>query len=145
MLNGALTIGTLDGANIEMRDECGAENIYTFGLTVEQVQQRREHGYDPRENLRNEELRLAIEQIQSGFFSKDEPNRFGDIINSLLNDGDHWMVLADYQSYVEKQEQISKEFLNSQAWFAKCVKNIAAAAKFSSDRTIEEYAKEIWF
>lgn len=144
MLNGALTIGTLDGANIEMRDECGAENIYTFGFTVEQVQQRRENGYDPRENLQNEELRLAIEQIQDGYFSPDDPNRFSDIIDTLMNRGDHWMVLGDYEAYINKQRQVAEDFAKPSIWFSKCVHNIAAAAKFSSDRTIEEYAKDIW-
>ena len=144
MLNGALTIGTLDGANIEMREECGKENIYTFGFTVEEVQQRRERGYNPYESLKNEELALAIEQIRTGYFSPDDRGRFTDIIETLLNGGDHYMVLGDFQSYVDKQREVSNEFLQPRIWFSKCVHNIGAAAKFSSDRTIEEYAKEIW-
>jgi starch phosphorylase len=144
MLNGALTIGTLDGANIEMLEECGAENMYTFGFTVEQVQQRRQQGYNPYENLKNEELRLAIEQIRDGYFSPDDQSRFHDIIDTLLTGGDHWMVLGDYQSYIDKQYEVSKDFLNPQIWYSKCIHNIGAAAKFSSDRTIEEYAKDIW-
>lgn len=145
MLNGALTIGTLDGANIEMREECGEENIYTFGFTVEEVQQRRQRGYNPYECLKNEELALAIEQIRTGYFSPDDRSRFTDIIDTLLKGGDHYMVLGDFQSYIDKQRQVSDEFLQPTIWFSKCVENIGAAAKFSSDRTIEEYAKEIWF
>jgi starch phosphorylase len=144
MLNGALTIGTLDGANIEMREECGAENMYTFGFTVEQVQQRRQQGYNPYESLKNEELRLAIDQIRDGHFSPDDRSRFHDIIDTLLSGGDHWMVLGDYQAYIDKQNEVSRDFLNPQIWYSKCVHNIGAAAKFSSDRTIEEYAKDIW-
>ncbi|CAF0793190.1 unnamed protein product [Adineta steineri] len=144
MLNGALTIGTLDGANIEMLEECGAENMYTFGFTVEQVQQRRQQGYDPYESLKNEELRLAIDQIRDGYFSSDDRSRFHDIIDTLLRDGDHWMVLGDYQAYINKQDEVSRDFLNSQLWYSKCIHNIGGAAKFSSDRTIEEYAKDIW-
>ncbi len=144
MLNGALTIGTLDGANIEMREECGAENIYTFGFTVEQVQQRREQGYDPYKNLKNEELRLAIDQIREGYFSPDDRSRFHDIIDQLLTGGDYWMILGDYQAYIDKQREVSRDFLNPQLWYSKCVHNIAAAAKFSSDRTIEQYANYIW-
>jgi len=144
MLNGALTIGTLDGANIEMLEECGAENMYTFGFTVEQVQQRRQQGYDPYESLKNKELRFAIDQIRDGYFSSDDRSRFHDIIDRLLTGGDHWMVLGDYQSYIDKQREVSQDFLNPQIWYSKCIHNIGAAAKFSSDRTIEEYAKDIW-
>jgi starch phosphorylase len=145
MLNGALTIGTLDGANIEMREECGAENMYTFGFTVEQVEQRRQQGYNPYENLKNEELRIAIDQIRNGYFSSNDPSRFHDIIDKLLTGGDYWMVLGDYQAYIDKQREVSQDFLNPQIWYSKCIHNIGAAAKFSSDRTIEEYAKDIWF
>ncbi|CAF2097755.1 unnamed protein product [Rotaria magnacalcarata] len=144
MLNGALTIGTLDGANIEMREECGPENMYTFGFTVEDVQRRRQQSYDPYESLKNEELRLAIDQIRDGYFSPDDRSRFHDIIGALLIGGDHWMVLGDYQAYVDKQSEVSRDFLNPQIWYSKCIHNIAAAAKFSSDRTIEEYVNDIW-
>jgi hypothetical protein len=145
MLNGALTIGTLDGANIEMREECGAENIYTFGFTVEQVQRRRQQGYNPHDDLKNEELRLAIDQIRDGYFSPDDRSRFDDIIDRLLTGGDYWMVLGDYQSYIDKQREVSRDFLNPRLWYSKCVHNIAGASKFSSDRTIEQYANDIWF
>ena len=145
MLNGALTIGTLDGANIEMREECGDENIYTFGFTVEQVQQRRQQGYDPHESLKNGELCLAIDQIRNGYFSPDDRTRFSDLIDTLLAGGDHWMVLGDYQAYIDRQRDVARDFRNPSLWYSKCVHNIGAAAKFSSDRTIEEYAKEIWF
>lgn len=144
MLNGALTIGTLDGANIEMREECGEENMYTFGFTVEEVQQRRQQGYNPYDNLQNDELRLAIDQIRDGYFSPDDRSRFHDIIETLLPGGDHWMVLGDYQAYIIKQDEVAKDFLRPHIWYSKCIHNIGAAAKFSSDRTIQEYAKDIW-
>ena len=144
MLNGALTIGTLDGANIEIREECGEENIYTFGFTVEQVQQRRKYGYRPSDDLKNNELALAIEQIRNGYYSSDDPTHFHDLIDLLINRGDYYMILGDYQSYINKQEEVARDFLQPDIWFSKCVHNIAAAAKFSSDRTIEEYAKDIW-
>lgn len=143
MLNGGLTIGTLDGANVEMKEEVGDENIFIFGMTVEEVEQKR-HGYNPREYYeRNTELKKAIDQIQGGFFSPNEPDAFKDIVNSLLHH-DTYMLLADYDSYVATQEKVSELFKDPVKWTKKCIMNIALSGKFSSDRTITQYAREIW-
>jgi starch phosphorylase len=144
-LNGALTVGTLDGANIEIREEVGEENIFIFGLKSDEVSRRRREGQDPRSYYNgNAELKKTIEMIQNGFFSPEEPNLFKPIIESLLNQGDHYMVLADYESYVKCQEKISQTFLDRDKWLKMSILNVANMGKFSSDRTIKEYAKEIW-
>jgi len=145
MLNGALTIGTLDGANVEMAEEVGRENIFIFGMTVEEVEALRRKGYNPREFYeKNDELKLALDQIQGGFFSPEDPNLFHDIVDVLLNKGDHYMLLADYEPFIKAQEQVEKLYSNPLEWAKKSLLNIAAAGKFSSDRTISEYAREIW-
>lgn len=145
MLNGALTIGTLDGANVEMAEECGNDNIFIFGMTVDDVNSIRSKGYNPREYYeKNAELKLALDQIQGGFYSQEDPNMFHDIIDSLLNQGDHYMLLADYESYIKAQEKVDALFNNPMEWTKKCLYNIAASGKFSSDRTIAQYAREIW-
>lgn len=145
MLNGALTIGTLDGANVEMAEEVGRDNIFIFGMTVDEVEQRRRNGYNPREFYDNNvELKLCLDQIQGGFFSPEDPNLFSDIIDALLNHGDHYMLLADYQAFIDCQGQVDKLFSNPMEWAQKALLNIAASGKFSSDRTIEQYAREIW-
>jgi glycogen phosphorylase len=109
MLNGALTIGTLDGANVEMAEEVGMDNIFIFGMTVEEVEATRRKGYNPREFYeKNSELKLAIDQIQGGFYSPEEPSLFHDIVDTLLNRGDHYMLLADYESYVKCQEKVDQ-------------------------------------
>ena len=144
-LNGALTVGTLDGANIEIREEVGEENIFIFGLKSDEVSRRRRDGHDPRSYYNgNAELKKTIDMIQNGFFSPEEPNLFKPIIESLLNQGDHYMVLADYESYVKCQEKISQTFLDRDKWLKMSILNVANMGKFSSDRTIKEYAKEIW-
>ena len=144
-LNGALTVGTLDGANIEIREEVGEENIFIFGLKSDEVSRRRREGHDPRSYYNgNAELKKTIDMIQNGFFSPEEPNLFKPIIESLLNQGDHYMVLADYESYVKCQEKISQTFLDRDKWLKMSILNVANMGKFSSDRTIKEYAKEIW-
>ncbi|XP_030854392.1 glycogen phosphorylase, brain form [Strongylocentrotus purpuratus] len=143
MLNGGLTIGTLDGANVEMREEMGDENIFIFGMTVEEVQARKD-GYNPREFYeKNAELKQAIDQIQGGFFSPNDPGAFHDIVNSLLNH-DTYMLLADFESYLAAQSRVSELFTKPREWTMKCIHNIASSGKFSSDRTIGEYAKDIW-
>jgi len=145
MLNGALTIGTLDGANVEMAEEVGNDNIFIFGMTVDEVDQKRKNGYNPREYYdRNPELKLVLDQIQGGFFSPEDPNLFHDIVDSLLNHGDHYMLLADYDSFVKTQEKVDQLYNNPMEWTKKCLLNIAASGKFSSDRTIAEYARDIW-
>lgn len=144
MLNGALTIGTLDGANVEMREEMGPDNIFIFGMTVDEVEALKKKGYNSREHYeKNEELRQAIDQIAGGYFSPEDPNLFHDIANTLLNH-DRFMLLADYESYIKCQERVSEMYTNQDAWTRMCLLNIAASGKFSSDRTIAEYATEIW-
>lgn len=145
MLNGALTIGTLDGANVEMAEEVGNDNIFIFGMTVDEVEMRRREGYNPREFYEKlPELKLALDQIQGGFYSPEDPNLFHDIVDVLLNKGDHYMLLADFESYVKCQEKVDQLYNNPMEWAKKCLLNIAASGKFSSDRTIAEYARDIW-
>jgi starch phosphorylase len=144
-LNGALTIGTLDGANIEIREEVGQENIFIFGLTSEEVSNRRHLGHNPRSYYdSNSDLKHAIDLIQNGFFSPEEPALFKPIIDSLFDGGDHYMVLADYDSYIKCQDKIAKTFLDRERWSKMSIINVANMGKFSSDRTIQEYAGEIW-
>ncbi len=144
-LNGALTIGTLDGANVEMAEEVGNDNIFIFGMTVDEVEALRRKGYNPREFYeKNAELKLCLDQIQGGFYSPEDPNLFHDIVDVLLNRGDHYMLLADYESYVKAQEKVDRLYMNPVEWSKKCLLNIAASGKFSSDRTISDYARDIW-
>ena len=144
-LNGALTIGTLDGANIEIMEEVGRENIFIFGLTAAQVADLKTRGYNPKEYYNgNPELRRVLDMISSGFFSPGVPELFTPITDSLLNLGDHYMLLADYASYLACQEQVGELFLNQDEWARRAILNTAGMGKFSSDRTIEEYAREIW-
>ncbi|MBK7471497.1 MAG: glycogen/starch/alpha-glucan phosphorylase [Betaproteobacteria bacterium] len=144
-LNGALTIGTADGANIEIRDAVGAENMFVFGLDAAGVRREREAGYLPRAIYEgNPELRQVLDQIGAGRFSPDEPGRFQPIVQALLDHGDHYLLLADYAAYVEAQEQADALYADPQAWAATAVRNVAAMGPFSSDRTIAEYAEGIW-
>jgi starch phosphorylase len=144
-LNGALTIGTLDGANIEILEEVGEDNIFTFGLTAEEAHDLRASGYDPWKYYNeNQELRRAIDMISDGFFSPEEHSRYRPIADALLRGGDHFLLLADFASYVECQERVDKEFLNPGEWTRKAIINVANMGKFSADRTIHAYAKEIW-
>ena len=144
-LNGALTIGTLDGANIEIREEVGAENIFIFGLNTAEVTQLRAQGYDPHSYYaQNAELKQVIDMIASGFFCVEDPKRYQPIVDNLLKNGDYYMLLADYASYVATQEKVSQLYLNPDEWFKKAILNVAHTGKFSSDRTISDYAKRIW-
>ena len=144
-LNGALTIGTLDGANVEIRDEVGEENIFIFGLTTDEVSGLRSAGYNPQDYyLANQDLREVLDMIGSGFFSPDEPNRFMPIVNSLLEQGDHYLVLADYASYILCQQKVEDAYRNQKEWVRKSILNVANMGKFSSDRTILQYAEKIW-
>jgi len=145
MLNGALTIGTLDGANVEMDEEVGRENIFIFGMTVDDVEALRKKGYKSKEFYEREpELKRALDQIRDGVFSPEDPNLFADIIKHLLDWNDHYMLLADYAEYIKAQERVDELFKNQKEWTKKCILNIAASGKFSSDRTISQYATEIW-
>jgi starch phosphorylase len=144
-LNGALTIGTLDGANVEILEQVGPDNIFIFGNTTPQVQDIRSRGYQPRQIYEsNPELKLALDQIQSGHFSPGEPGRFQMIFDALVNFGDHYLLLADYASYVETHEAVDRAYRDQTEWHRKALVNIMNMGIFSSDRTIGDYAREIW-
>jgi starch phosphorylase len=144
-LNGALTVGTLDGANVEIREEVGPENFFLFGLTVEQVASLKKRGYDPWEWYRNDRrLKGVIDALSSGLFSPGEPGLFRPIVDSLLNGGDPYLVLADFAAYLAAQEEVDKAYLDEDRWTRMAILNVARTGKFSSDRTIREYAQEIW-
>ncbi|MCP4177803.1 MAG: glycogen/starch/alpha-glucan phosphorylase [bacterium] len=144
-LNGALTIGTLDGANIEIKDEVGDDNIFIFGLNSDEVEDLNAKGYNPYDYFNsNEKLRNVINLIESGYFSQDEPGRFKPIIKSLLEDGDKYMLLADFEEYIECQKLVDENYLDQDNWTRKSILNVANMGYFSSDRTIKEYAEEIW-
>ncbi|STD50593.1 Maltodextrin phosphorylase [Edwardsiella tarda] len=144
-LNGALTIGTLDGANVEIRERVGEENMFIFGNTTEQVEALRRNGYNPRDYYeRDPELNQALTQIASGLFSPEEPRRYASLFDSLINFGDYYQLLADYRSYVDTQDRVDEEYAHPDEWTRKTLQNIANMGYFSSDRTIQEYADEIW-
>jgi starch phosphorylase len=143
-MNGALTIGTLDGANIEIRDAVGAENFFLFGLTTEEVVNLQRTGYRPRKVYEeNARLREVIDLVANGFFSADDPTLFRPLTDHLL-DHDTYMLLADFDAYCACQATVAKTFADRPRWHGMAVKNIAKMGQFSSDRTIREYAKEIW-
>ncbi|ACH39454.1 glycogen phosphorylase [Citrifermentans bemidjiense Bem] len=144
-LNGALTIGTLDGANIEIMEEVGRENIFIFGMTAAEVAELRARGYNPREYYNNNrELRRVLDMIASGYFSPWAPELFTPLTESLLNLGDHYMLLADYAAYVACQQEVGELFRRKDEWARQAILNCAGMGKFSSDRTIDQYAREIW-
>jgi glycogen phosphorylase len=144
MMNGALTVGTLDGATIEMAEEAGKENLFLFGLTVEQVQNS-QAWYNPHWHYEHEpETRDALDLIFSDYFSRNEPGAFAPIRDTLLTNGDHYMHLADLTSYVQAQDRLGNLYASRPEWARKAILNIASSGKFSSDRTIHEYATEIW-
>lgn len=144
-LNGALTIGTLDGANVEMLDHVGEENIFIFGNTTPEVEALRNSGYNSHSFYEEDaELHQVLIQIATGVFSPQEPGRYRNIFDSLVNLGDHYQLLADYRSYVDTQDKVDKLYRNQEAWTRCAVHNIANMGYFSSDRTIQEYADEIW-
>jgi starch phosphorylase len=143
-LNGALTMGTLDGANIEILEEVGSDNIFIFGLTAEEVAQRRP-GYDSFDIYNgNEEIRRILRMIEQDFFSMFEPGIFRPLVDSLLKGGDPYMVLADLPSFARAQDQADELYARPEAWDKKAVLNVARSGKFSSDRTVQEYARDIW-
>ncbi|WP_159567445.1 glycogen phosphorylase [Budvicia diplopodorum] len=144
-LNGALTIGTLDGANIEIKQHVGDDNIFIFGNTAEQVEALRSNGYLPRQFYEeDEELHEVLTQIATGLFSPEEPHRYSSLFDSLVNFGDFYQLLADFRSYVNMQDEVDKLYRKPNLWAHKVVLNIANMGYFSSDRTIQEYADEIW-
>ena len=144
-LNGALTIGTEDGANIEIRDNVGADNIFIFGNNAQQVEALRRSGYDPRAIYHNDPmLNETLNKIDGGFFSPHERRRYHDVFNSLVNYGDHYLLLADYAEYVEAQKRADRLYLTPAEWQRKAILNVAGMGQFSSDRTIREYAVDTW-
>ena len=144
-LNGALTIGTLDGANVEIRDAVGEDNIFIFGLTAEEVLARRREGYNPWDHYHAEpELKQALDMIGGGFFSPEQPDLYRGLVHALTDGGDTFMVLADYAAYVQCQERVAALYREPEEWTRKAILNTAAMGPFSSDRTIREYAEEIW-
>jgi starch phosphorylase len=144
-LNGALTIGTLDGANVEIRNEVGEDNIFIFGLTADAVARLRASGYRPLDYyLANDELRQVIDMIARGYFSPEEPDRFKPIVDNLLDNGDHYMLLADYASYVACQKAVEAAYRDQTQWLRKVILNVANMGQFSSDRTIQQYAEQVW-
>ena len=143
-LNGAVTIGTLDGANIEIRDEVGPENFFLFGLTAAEVPKLKAGGYQPRDYYEADpHLKEAIDQIATGFFSPDQPDLFQPLVNTLLG-CDPYMVLADYASYVESQERVNRAYLDREGWTRMSILNTARMGYFSSDRSIRDYCERIW-
>ena len=143
-MNGALTIGTLDGANVEIREEVGAENFFLFGLTVEDVVKLKTRGYNPRDLYEsNVDLREAIDQIASGHFSRGDENLFKPLVDSPLQHDDY-LVFADYQSYVACQDRVSEAFRDQKGWTRMSILNTARSGKFSSDRSIRDYCDRIW-
>ncbi len=144
-LNGALTIGTLDGANIEIAEAVGEENIFLFGPDVDEVRQRRAAGYDPLAIYEsNRELRAVIDFLASGALSPGRPDLFAPIVESLLHRGDPFLVLADFDAYVTAQERVDAAWRDPEAWSRKSILNSARMGRFSSDRTVWEYAMDIW-
>ncbi len=143
-LNGALTMGTMDGANIEIREQVGDENIFIFGLTTDGVRQLRQQGYHPRHYYESDPtLKQVVDMIGNGFFSPDEPNRYRALSETLLN-SDPFMVLADFQSYLEISDRADSVYRNPQEWNRMAILNTARMGFFSSDRTIKEYAEKVW-
>lgn len=144
-LNGALTIGTLDGANVEIKEEVGDENIFIFGLTTAQVAEAKVNGYNPRDYYdNNPELKQVLDMISGGYFSVDEPSRYQPIVDNLLVNGDQYMLMADYAEYIKTQDAVGKLYQDQEAWTEMAILNVANMAKFSSDRAISDYAKNIW-
>jgi len=143
-MNGALTIGTLDGANVEIREEVGAENFFLFGLTAEEVLDLKRKGYNPKSyHEKNPHLREVVDQIASGVFSREDRSLFRPFVDSLINHDD-FLVFADYQSYIDRQDEVSKAFRDEKRWTEMTILNAARMGKFSSDRSIREYCEKIW-
>lgn len=144
MMNGAITIGTLDGANIEIREEVGDDNFFLFGLTEDEVVTARV-GYNPRSIIAQDpDLKRVVDLLEAGHFNQCEPNRFGNIINAFIDHNDPWMTIADFRSYVDAQHKASLAYQDIPRWTEMSILNCAHSGKFSTDRTMEEYNNEIW-
>ena len=151
MLNGALTLGTMDGANVEIVEEVGEENAFIFGLSADDVMNYEKNGgYDPMHYFNNDaDIRQVLMQLINGMYSHGDMNLFRDIYNSLLNTqscgrADMYFILADFKSYAAAQEHVEAKYREEAAWAKSAILNVACAGKFSSDRTIQEYVDEIW-
>ena len=144
-LNGAVTIGTMDGANVEIHEEVGDENIFIFGLEVDEVAELYARGYDPRAVLNEDpELAALLDWLRSDYFTPEQPGVLSPVVDSLVEGGDPYLVLADFRSYVAAQAKAEEAFADPQKWAAMAIRNVARCAKFSSDRSINDYAKKIW-
>jgi starch phosphorylase len=143
-LNGALTIGTMDGANVEIREEVGDDNIFIFGLLADEVVKLKSNGYNPKDYYeKNAELKQIVDMIATNFFSPKEFGIFDEMIRGLMN-VDYYLLFADYQSYIDAQDKVSELYKNKEAWTKKSIYNVARVAKFSSDRSVKEYSEKIW-
>jgi starch phosphorylase len=144
-LNGALTIGTLDGANIEIRERVGAENFFAFGLDTAGAARMREANYRPATIYHEDErLQQALDMVCTGYFSPEEPTRYRGLVDRLLDGGDRFLVLADFAAYLETQARVDALWQDPEAWSAAAIRNVAAMGHFSSDRTVREYARQVW-
>ncbi len=144
MMNGAMTIGTLDGANIEIREEAGEENFFLFGLTEDEVAKARQ-GYNPRHIIDNDmDLRRVLDLLESGHFNQFEPGCFDNVIAAFISPNDPWMTIADFRSYIDAQQRAAEAYQDKNRWLAMSIINSANSGKFSTDRTMEEYNQEIW-
>lgn len=144
MMNGAITIGTLDGANIEIREEAGEENFFLFGLTEDEVDEARQ-GYNPRYIIENDkDLKRVVDLLEAGHFNQLEPGCFDDVIAAFTSPHDPWMTVADFRSYIDAQQQAAEAYQDKERWTAMSIINSANSGKFSTDRTMEEYNNEIW-
>jgi starch phosphorylase len=144
MMNGAITIGTLDGANIEIRDEVGDENFFLFGLTAAEVEERR-HNYDPAAIIAaDEDLARVMRLLSSGYFNQLESRIFDPVVNSITNPGDPWLTAADFRGYLEAQKRAADTFRDVENWTCMSIRNTASSGRFSTDRTMNEYNTEIW-
>ena len=145
MMNGAVTIGTLDGANIEIREAVGEDNFFLFGLDAPQVMAARQD-YRPDEIIADDaDLAQVMNLLESGHFNLLEPGIFDAIIGALRNPDDPWMTIADFRSYIDAQDRVSSAWLDQRRWRELCILNTAASGRFSSDRTIRDYGRDIWF
>lgn len=144
MMNGAITIGTLDGANIEIREEVGDENFFLFGLTEAEIEARRDH-YDPLAIIdQDEDLQQVLHLLESGYFNQFEPGIFDDLIYSIKSSNDPWMTIADFRSYIDAQQRVEDAYRDKEHWTKMSILNCAHSGKFSTDRTINEYNRDIW-
>jgi starch phosphorylase len=144
MMNGAMTIGTLDGANIEIREEAGDENFFLFGLTEEEVVEMRQ-SYDPASIIEaDEDLKRVVDLITSGYFNQFEPGIFDNIVNAFTSPHDPWMTVADFRSYIDAQHEAGLAYQDKSRWLEMSIINSATSGKFSTDRTMEEYNNDIW-